>query len=582
MADEPTENKKTQRVNVALKVTLTYADRDTFVERFAHNISRTGMFIRAKDPVPLGSRIRFDYLLSDHSRLMRGIGIVRWIRTLDESQDPYSPPGMGIEFIDLDPATEVLINEIVSQHGEGARAPKSARSSRTLAFSENVNPAPQSSRPDLDSEEMDALEALAEAMPGLETMDLNGATSDVSVYAIPPLRTLPEDTPLPTVGTPKAPTRPRTAPTLSTSAPVSTSLQPHVLFIDLSGTDFRAALGDMAHNASPQHRSSIAPRFESDGNGLRVGDAGAMCPTLASWLGRRWPYAAAASTARQVGLKLAESESGGIGLELGGGTVIAVEQAADRAIESLVAPILGSLPPDLSTLIMVPASNVKGATEALCAAIPHDHLGTLHVVPEAPALRAQGRLQIPDDGYGLVVHISLLETHVTLLSGAARILDAACLPDVGLWQTDELLLQHAGYALLREHGIDAEDDASLRNSLRGLIRRRRRDDETPPWDLELAGAHILVPRKKLVAWSERTTDRLMVACDMLMRQRSLLPKDLAGIAVASDEPFWPGLIQSFHDVLGVGPNRVKGGVWSRIAGALYVCQRNGLSDLLVE
>ena len=39
-------------------------DVQTFEERFAPNISRAGLFVRAKDPVPVGSRVRFEYRIS--------------------------------------------------------------------------------------------------------------------------------------------------------------------------------------------------------------------------------------------------------------------------------------------------------------------------------------------------------------------------------------------------------------------------------------------------------------------------------------------------------------------------------------
>src|SRR5688572_27261318 len=69
-----------RRVEIGIKVNLQYGDRATFEERFSQNLSRSGIFIRAKDPPPIGSRVRFEYRLADDSRVMRGVGIVRWRR----------------------------------------------------------------------------------------------------------------------------------------------------------------------------------------------------------------------------------------------------------------------------------------------------------------------------------------------------------------------------------------------------------------------------------------------------------------------------------------------------------------------
>src|SRR5690349_5346542 len=119
---EPTQRHR--RVEVNIKVNLQYPDRETFEQRFAQNLSRSGMFIRAKDPPAVGSRVNFEYRLADSTRVLRGVGVVRWSRSLKEAKEPESPPGMGIEFVDLDPASEELVGRTVARFGEGKRAPK--------------------------------------------------------------------------------------------------------------------------------------------------------------------------------------------------------------------------------------------------------------------------------------------------------------------------------------------------------------------------------------------------------------------------------------------------------------------------
>lgn len=111
------------RGDVRLAIRLKYPDRTSFVERFAINLSRTGVFLRTPTPLPVGSRVHFEYRLSDGQRMLRGRGIVRWSR--EESQSRHSePPGMGIEFVDLDATSEALVEEIVTSHGDGAHAPQ--------------------------------------------------------------------------------------------------------------------------------------------------------------------------------------------------------------------------------------------------------------------------------------------------------------------------------------------------------------------------------------------------------------------------------------------------------------------------
>lgn len=111
------------RVSVGLKIKLKYSERQTFIDRFSVNLSRTGMFLRARDPLAIGARVHFEYRLSDDTRILRGVGVVRWSRTADNASLD-DPPGMGIEFVELDTNSTALIAEIVASRGEGARAPK--------------------------------------------------------------------------------------------------------------------------------------------------------------------------------------------------------------------------------------------------------------------------------------------------------------------------------------------------------------------------------------------------------------------------------------------------------------------------
>src|SRR5262245_22881757 len=81
-----------------LRIKLRYDDVDTFVEKFAPNIGRAGLFIRSRTPKPVGSEIRFELRLSDETPIVVGLGVVRWIREYDPRR-PRAVHGMGIEFM---------------------------------------------------------------------------------------------------------------------------------------------------------------------------------------------------------------------------------------------------------------------------------------------------------------------------------------------------------------------------------------------------------------------------------------------------------------------------------------------------
>ncbi|HVV86109.1 MAG TPA: PilZ domain-containing protein, partial [Kofleriaceae bacterium] len=73
-SDEP------KRITTALRVKVRYPDIDTFVERFAVNVGRSGLFIPTPAPKPVGSEVRFEVRLADDRAVLIGQGLVRWVR----------------------------------------------------------------------------------------------------------------------------------------------------------------------------------------------------------------------------------------------------------------------------------------------------------------------------------------------------------------------------------------------------------------------------------------------------------------------------------------------------------------------
>src|SRR5262245_47586378 len=94
MSSEDPSARKTPTV---LRIKLRYEDVETFIERFAPNIGRTGVFIRSRMPKPVGSEVRFELRLADETPVVVGLGTVRWIKDYDPRR-PRAVHGMGIEF----------------------------------------------------------------------------------------------------------------------------------------------------------------------------------------------------------------------------------------------------------------------------------------------------------------------------------------------------------------------------------------------------------------------------------------------------------------------------------------------------
>ncbi|MFW5878579.1 MAG: TIGR02266 family protein, partial [Myxococcota bacterium] len=105
-----TEKRKTDRHGVSLLVKLRYPDVRSFAERYASNLSKGGMFIVTREPRGVGSTLLLEVQIAGGQRVLRGEAIVRWVRSPGE---PGGPPGMGLQFLELDQPSMDLLEKIV-------------------------------------------------------------------------------------------------------------------------------------------------------------------------------------------------------------------------------------------------------------------------------------------------------------------------------------------------------------------------------------------------------------------------------------------------------------------------------------
>ena len=110
----------TDRKAVGLLVKLKHADVGSFAEEFAVNLSPGGMFIRSREPQPVGTPVKFEVRIADGLRVLKGSAVVRWVRP---PEDLSGPPGMGIQFTELDPASQALVDRMLQRKGEASATP---------------------------------------------------------------------------------------------------------------------------------------------------------------------------------------------------------------------------------------------------------------------------------------------------------------------------------------------------------------------------------------------------------------------------------------------------------------------------
>ena len=110
----PHDKRAGERMPVGIAVRLSHGTVDEFVEKFAVNISRGGVFIRTREPKPVGTRVSFELRLAGGEAVVRGQGVVRWVQAEGTPGRPPTAPGMGIQFTDLDEPSRAVVDRVVT------------------------------------------------------------------------------------------------------------------------------------------------------------------------------------------------------------------------------------------------------------------------------------------------------------------------------------------------------------------------------------------------------------------------------------------------------------------------------------
>ena len=109
---EPTP--KDPRGPTNLRIKFRSASLDQFIERYAVDVSRGGIFIRTREPLPVDTRLRLEFQLQDSTPLLAGEGTVVWIREHDPARENVTP-GMGVRFDKLTPETQPTLEKILAE-----------------------------------------------------------------------------------------------------------------------------------------------------------------------------------------------------------------------------------------------------------------------------------------------------------------------------------------------------------------------------------------------------------------------------------------------------------------------------------
>ena len=101
------------RSPVNLRIKFRSESLEQFIERYAVDVSRGGIFIRTREPLAVGTQLKLDFQYQNGGPLMAGDGTVVWIRDPDPSR-PNIPPGMGVRFDRLSPESQAVLELLLA------------------------------------------------------------------------------------------------------------------------------------------------------------------------------------------------------------------------------------------------------------------------------------------------------------------------------------------------------------------------------------------------------------------------------------------------------------------------------------
>jgi uncharacterized protein (TIGR02266 family) len=99
-----------RRTHVRREVNFEFTSVDQFITEYVTNLSRTGVFIKSEEPLPVGTRVNLKFtIIAQELETIEGIGEV--VRTVAKGEGPT--PGMGVVFIELNQVSKQLIERIL-------------------------------------------------------------------------------------------------------------------------------------------------------------------------------------------------------------------------------------------------------------------------------------------------------------------------------------------------------------------------------------------------------------------------------------------------------------------------------------
>jgi len=95
-----------KRLGERVTINKEFESFDAFIQEYVTNISRTGVFIKSQQPLPIGTRVNLRFtVIMDDIETIEGVGEV--VRVVSD------PAGMGVVFRELSTYSKGLIEKLL-------------------------------------------------------------------------------------------------------------------------------------------------------------------------------------------------------------------------------------------------------------------------------------------------------------------------------------------------------------------------------------------------------------------------------------------------------------------------------------
>ena len=109
--DKDSVEKGDQRTNVRVTINKEFESFDAFIQEYVTNISRSGVFVKSKQPLPVGTRVNLKFtVIMEDVETIEGVGEVVRVDT--------DPPGMGVVFTELSAYSKNLLERLLTVPGK--------------------------------------------------------------------------------------------------------------------------------------------------------------------------------------------------------------------------------------------------------------------------------------------------------------------------------------------------------------------------------------------------------------------------------------------------------------------------------